>query len=146
MQKRKKIGEYFIEKGLINEDQLHRLIEGAKKEGKYTGELLIKCGFCNEEQLVMSLSDQLNIKYVNLRDTEIDIEAVKLVTRDICETNYVFPISVKNGLLSLAMLDPLNTNVIDQIQRVTNFKVTPLIAIPFRLSGVNTLWLKPNYH
>ena len=60
--------EMLVEKGFIDEGQLHKGLEENRKTGAFIGATLVKMGFVKGEELLPVLSEQLNIDYIVLKD------------------------------------------------------------------------------
>ncbi|MEK6715765.1 MAG: ATPase, T2SS/T4P/T4SS family [Candidatus Omnitrophota bacterium] len=61
-----KLGEILIRDGLINEEQLNQALAQQSDEGVRLGEILVKLGFINEQNMIAAIGKQLSIPYVSL--------------------------------------------------------------------------------
>lgn len=124
----KGLGELLVKENLINIEQL----EKAKKEQKsYGGRLssaLVKLGYLNDSQLAEFLSKQYNIPAIDLDKFNIDPEVIKLVPKKMCEKYKVIPVSRSGDTLVLAMADPSNVYIKDDLFHITRLKITPVVA------------------
>ena len=68
----KQIGDILVEKKLVTEEELQRALAEQEKTGEFLGSALIRMGCISEEQLLQSLSEQLNIPFTNLKHLTID--------------------------------------------------------------------------
>lgn len=128
MAKRKFIGEILLELGLITAEQLHSALDEQAKTGDKFGNILLKKGILTEQQLMETLEFTLGISQVQLSKMEIDPEAVKLLTPQIIRLHQVLPIARRKNVLTLAMVDPLNQQAIDDVRLATNMDVVPVLA------------------
>lgn len=92
-----KLGEMLIKEGLINREQLEKAIAAQNKEGGRLGEILVKLGMVREEQVVSVLGKQLNIPYFSL-GTGMLIPAVDQGLEELISKDF----SVKNIVLPLS--------------------------------------------
>lgn len=125
----KGIGELLVGEHLITIDQLETAKREQKKQGGgRLGTTLVKLGFVSESQLNEFLAKQYQIPAIDLTTFEIDREVLKIVPKEICEKNNVFPVSKVGNSLVLAMSDPSNIFVRDDIQFLTRCKIEPVVA------------------
>lgn len=145
---RKRIGDILLEDGLVTPEQLEKALEQQKQaiEKIPLGELLVQLGYLTEEGLALSLSKKLNTKYLSFSDDSIvlgyDQGLDRLINEDFARTHLVLPISKTHRAISIAMWDPLNFVVIDNIKRMTLLDVTAYCA-PKKdiLEGIERLYV-----
>jgi len=127
-----KLGEILLQQNLITENQLNDAINLQKKERGRLGEILIKMGVLNEEDIICALGTQLKIPYStrerNLLKPELDQNLEKLVSHDFAKTNLVLPLSKKGSVLTCAISDPLDLLMIDNLKMVTGYEINLVIA------------------
>lgn len=124
----KGLGELLVREQMINIDQLELAKREQKKGGGKLGTALVKLGYVSESQLTEFLSKQFGVPAIDLAQFEIDKEALKLVSKDICEKHLVIPISKSGNSIVLAMADPANIFARDDIQFLTRCKVEAVVA------------------
>ena len=130
---KKRLGEILMERGLIDGDQLTSALAHQRQWGMRLGTALVAKGFVAEGMLTRVLSESLGIPMVDLSRVIIDPKVLALVSRRTCETHGVLPLAIKdqpNGrrIVLLAMADPLNVTVIDEIGFTNDCVVKPAIA------------------
>ncbi len=125
---KKKIGDIFIEKGLINEETLKKALDIQGKTGEKLGDILLKMGLITEEDLYSALSEIYNVPYVNLEDISIDPEVVKLVPEHISRRYKLIPIKLNGDKIVVAMSNPVNIYALDDVRIITGREVEPVIA------------------
>jgi len=125
---KKPLGEILVEFGFLSLDNLHKALAKQKSTGKKIGELLVSEGFITETDLLQVLEFQLGIPHVRLEQFKIDKATCFLVPESFARRHKVIPISEKNGVLTLAMEDPLNMIAIDDIKLFTGMEIQPVIA------------------
>ena len=132
MQK-KRLGEILLEHGLIDVDQLNAGLSHQRQWGMRLGTALVAKGFVAEGTLTRVLSESLGFPMVDLSKVVVDPKALALVPRRTCEAHDVLPLAIKDPgkgrkVLLLAMADPLNVAVVDEISFTTDSVVKPAIA------------------
>ena len=126
---KKRLGDLLIEAGLITPEQLKKGLEEQKKTGERIGHTLVKLGFIAEKNAIVLLSKQLGIAYhVDLDGLEVPPELAGLIPFSLIEKHHIIPLRKAGNNLTLAMVDPLNVFVIDEIQRLTKCIIKPAIC------------------
>ena len=128
-----RLGELLIKEGLISEEQLKKAMAVQKQEGGRLGEVLIKLGMVKEDQMVAILGKQLNIPYFSfgtgMLKPAVDQGLEQLIPQDFAYKNSVLPLSRTLKSLTVAMTDPLDIILIDNLRRITGCEINPVIAI-----------------
>ncbi|MFH1259403.1 MAG: type IV-A pilus assembly ATPase PilB [Elusimicrobiota bacterium] len=126
---KKKLGAILIEVGLITPQQLDQALAAQKKQGGKLGQVLIQMGFIAEEVLLGFLGRQCGVNFVKLSDYgEITRDAVKLVPENIARHQLIIPIACEGNLLTVAMANPLNVFVIDDLRLMTGKEMQVVLA------------------
>jgi type IV pilus assembly protein PilB len=127
-QEQKKIGEIFVEQGYINPHQLTEALEEQKVTGEKLGEVMMRKGWITGQQLSRVLATQVGISTFDLSNYLIDPEVIKLIPQDIAIKYKVIPVFKMNYVLTVAMADPTNVFVIDELSRITSCTIEPVLA------------------
>ncbi len=128
IKKTRRIGELLVESALITEDQLKIALEEQKIEHLPLGDILIKNGVCRDVDIAQTVSMQLNIKYIELGSTIIEPEAIQLVPQKLAVMYKLIPVCIDKSMLTVAMVDPLNLHIIDELSLVTRCRIVPAIS------------------
>ncbi len=127
-----RLGELLVQEGLIGQAQLEKAISIQRQEGGRLGEILVKLGMVKEDQMVAVLGRQLNVPYFSLGTGMLkpatDQGLDRLIPHDFASKNYVLPLSRTLRSLTVAMSDPLDLILVDNLERLTNCEVNPVIA------------------
>src|SRR5438445_151948 len=99
----KQIGDILVEKKLVTPEELQRALAEQEKTGEFLGSILIRMGCLSEEQLLQSLSEQLNIPFVNLKDLTIDQAVIQRVPARLVEHYKVMPVRWERDVLTIAL-------------------------------------------
>ncbi|MBU2461250.1 Flp pilus assembly complex ATPase component TadA [bacterium] len=122
------IGNLLVEANLLTRDGLEKAIAEQKKTKEKFSRILSRLGLVEEEALVSFLGKKFNIPYINLLTTPIDVSAVDAIRYEIAKKYLLFPCQKENGILTVAMVDPLNTTAINELVVETGYQIKPLIA------------------
>ena len=127
--RKKRLGDILIESGVLTEDKLTEALELQKGSGKLLGDVLIENGFVTEDAILTAIQAQLGIDRVTISDIRIEERALH-VLQDVqfLKKNICIPYKLDGAVLTLAMSDPLNTRVIDDISIITGLKVVPVMT------------------
>jgi len=82
-----------------------------------------------EEIIMREVADALGMPFKKLDPLELDLELVtKTIPRSFAVNHLLLPFAVKNGVLEVAMYDPDNRPVLEEIERVNQTQVRPYLA------------------
>ncbi|MEI7853519.1 MAG: ATPase, T2SS/T4P/T4SS family [Planctomycetota bacterium] len=128
---RPKIGEILVGLGLIDEQQLFEMLDEARSSGKKLGTVAVSRGLVNEDQLVKALAEQSNIKIGNLNEQKSQPEALLLVSETMASMYKVIPLTFKDKILSVAIVDPNNLTSVDDLRNLLGLnEVIPYLVTP----------------
>lgn len=125
---RRRLGDTLLDQGLLTEEELATALEEQLRTGERLGRTLVRLALLSESEVADALSKHLGIKRVDFSELYLSAEVVDLVPAAFIMTKRVLPIEVENGSLLVAMVDPLDITVIDDLQRLTGKMVQPLVA------------------
>jgi type IV pilus assembly protein PilB len=127
---RRKIGQVFVDLGFIDEDQIWEILEEAKSTGQLTGQVALSRGLVTEDQLLQALADQQGIKVISFEDTKPQPEAVQMVPETMASVYKIVPVSVKDGVLTVAIGDPTARAALDDLRNFLGVKEVVAVAAP----------------
>jgi type IV pilus assembly protein PilB len=127
-----KLGESLLKEGIINQAQLEKAISLQRQEGGRLGQIFIKLGIISEEQLVSAIGKQLGIPYFSLGTgmlkPALDQNLEELIPVDVARKNLVLPLSRTLNSLTVAMIDPLDLILMDNLKKLTGCQINPVIC------------------
>ncbi len=123
-----RLGEILVKEKIITPVQLEKALAEQKASGKRIGHALLDLGYITEDKLLNALGNQLDVDTINLNDALIPAEVVKLVPEDICRRYKVLPYAVSDNIISLAMVDPLDYRVINDVKFLVHKDIKPMLA------------------
>jgi len=125
---RKLLGDILLENGLLNKAQLEDALAEQKHSREKLGRILVRKGYITDQQLLEVLEFSLGIPQVQLNRVSIDPAAVKTLPTSLIRKHYILPISINQQRLTLAMVDPLNYEAIDDVRILTGLDVLPVLV------------------
>jgi len=123
-----KIGEYLLKDNRLTQEQLQHALEVQKKESGKLGSVLIRLGYISEEDIAQALSKQFGYPSINLSKFDIEEKVINLIKPDIARKHIVIPVHRIGSILTLAMADPSNLFVQEEIRFSTNLRIQAVIA------------------
>jgi len=128
MADKKRLGELIVEANLISEQDLNKALRLQVGGTHRLGYILIKMGFISEEQLQSVLSKQLDLPIINV-EKEFSREVQKVLPRYLCRKYSVIPLKTgENNTLTMAMVDPSDTEAVSDIENYTGKIIQPVLA------------------
>ncbi|MFC1520809.1 GspE/PulE family protein [Elusimicrobiota bacterium] len=133
---KKKIGELLIEAKLLNDNQLGEALGIQKEKGGKIGKILVDRGYITEQVLLTYLGKQCGIGYVSLSSLgEIPKSILEIIPFSTTRRQLLIPIKKEGRKLTVAMADPLNVFVLDDLKLTTGLDIIPVIASTDEISG-----------
>lgn len=126
----RRLGEILVQARLIDEARLRVALEEQSRWGGKLGLILVKMNAINEATLVEALSHQLSCPSVQLDGVQIPREALALVPFQLCDQHGLIPFGLQAKFLDVAMVDPLDSNVVDQLRMLTRLNIRPHLGGP----------------
>ncbi|MEJ2715989.1 MAG: type IV-A pilus assembly ATPase PilB [Deltaproteobacteria bacterium] len=123
-----RIGELLLRAGLIDEEQLEKSLDFQRSEGCKPVEAVLKLNYLTEEELVEFLSREKGVPTVSLNEIDVDPDATKLIPAQIAHKYMAVPYAQVNSTLHVAMADPTDLDAIDDIKFMTDLSVEVSIA------------------
>lgn len=123
-----KLGDLLLEANLIDEVQLKIALEEQKRLGTKFGSTLISLHFIDENVLTAFLSKQLDMPCVSLHNIEITPKVLSKIPKEVAKRLEVIPIRLEENRLYVAMTDPLDTEIVEELEKLTGFVVVPMVA------------------
>jgi len=128
-----RIGELLIREGLITRDALDKALQEQKNTGMRVGYNLVKLGFIDEVDLTRMLARQYRMPAVDLSNFEVDARIAKLIPPVLAQRHLVLPLKREGRTLTVAMADPSDLGVIDDLKFITRYDIFPVIAGEYTL-------------
>ena len=132
----KRLGEILIEQGAISPDGLRSGLEACRRNGGRLGTWLVRLGVINEGTLLEALTRQTGYPPVTtLQLTTAPSEIRDLVPLAFAKRNLVLPFARQGRSLDVAMVDPNNLLVVDEVARLTGLAPRPHVGTEATLAA-----------
>ena len=126
---KKLLFQSLVSEGLATEDQLKAVLQEQKKTSNTFGYTLIQQKILTEQQFLEFLVNKCGFSYANLRNYVIDPAIVKLIPEDIARKYHCIAILRVKGQITVAMLDPLDSFVIENLEYQTVFHLMEKLGV-----------------
>ena len=140
LQQKKKLGQLLCEKSYLNESNLEYALAEQKLEHRRLGQILLELGYITQAQLNEALALQVGIEKIDLTDISIGSEIIALVPAELVSKYDILPLRFEkrnttnnpenkqsstnnNQLLAVAMTDPFQPQVLEDLRMVTGYPV-----------------------
>jgi len=126
--KKKPIGQLLLEKGLITPEQLEHALNEQQKSNGLLGRILVDLGFVTEADILSTLGAQTGMPAADLSKTNIPPEVLERVSAPIAKVYKIIPVKMEENILYIAMADPLNINVLDDLRFMLECEVRGMVS------------------
>ena len=122
------LGELLLREKLITAEQLKDALGYERKNKVSTSSALVALGYISEEEMAQALSRQMGYPYIDLGQFEVYPDVINLIPADIAKKHMIMPIHRIRSFLTMAMVDPTDLDIIENIRFRTSLSIQPVIA------------------
>ncbi len=141
LSKTKKLGEILVDAGLLNPTQLETALTEGKKRNLRLGSALTALGILSEDNILDALSSQIGLKKIDLSKLIIDPAVGRLISEGLSRQFKMVGISLADGILTVALSDPLNVFATDALKRHINYNIDIVLAKEHDISkAIDFVW------
>ncbi len=130
---RQSLGEILVRQQAVNEAALQGVMETVRDRPGETGAALVASGLITDEQLARALSEQYGCDFDALAGFAVDPKFYQTIPVKLMQRYPFVPLEERDGVLSIAVADPSNTLVLDELELLLNrslrLVVSPRAAI-----------------
>lgn len=138
---RKRLGEILIQAGILDETRLRVALGEQRRWGGPLGRILVDMKLVSEDAMVSALSQQLNFPTVNLEQRTVGKDVLDLLPGELAEQHSVVPFNMQGKFVDVAMADPTNLGIIDELRIRTRLNVRPYLCGPKMIErAINRLY------
>ncbi|MBE6411125.1 MAG: type II/IV secretion system protein [Opitutales bacterium] len=91
---------------------------------------LVEKKYCKYDDISFMLANEFNVPFISLQNLSVDDEVKNLLTQDDARKYQVFPVAITSGQLELAVIDPMDMDVIDNLGHILKMPIDIRIATP----------------
>jgi type IV pilus assembly protein PilB len=127
-QRRNLLGQVLKGHGLVTEGQIQEGLQVQRTDGGPLGEILVRLGVITEDQLLVALGEQAGMEVVSLADITIPASIIAKVDNSSANVFRIVPVRNDDGTLVVAMADPMNVGVLEDLMFLLNQEVRGAVA------------------
>jgi general secretion pathway protein E len=124
----KRLGERLVGRKLIAQEELEQALELQKERNEKLGKILVDLGFIAQRDVLTELSAQLGVPLVVIDGPPAAAPEIDKLSNRFLRQSKIFPLSFEGSVLTLAMADPLDFEVLTAVASSTGLKVAPALA------------------
>lgn len=124
------LGQLLLARGVVTQEQLEKALVEQKEKGhrKLLGELLVEMNYCTENQIASALAEAYDVPYAQVSPKICDAKALESLPREFLEEHIILPLFKVRDKLTVAVSEPTNVFLIDEIERLSGCKVQIVCA------------------
>ena len=124
------LGQLLLAQGIVTPEQIEKALAEQNEKGhrKLLGELLVEMGYCTENQIALALAQSYSVPYAQVNPKICDAKAIEILPREFLEEHIVLPLFKVYDVLTVAVSEPTNVFLIDEIERISGCKVQVVCA------------------
>ena len=128
----KQLIDILLESGKLNEENLKKAQLHSKQNSLSLNESLVALDIVKEEELTQAMSKQLSVPYASKQNgiliPQKDQNLSKYIPEKFARENIILPLFVEDGTLAVALNDPSNVFLLDNLRMMSGLNVQPFIA------------------
>ncbi|OGD94141.1 hypothetical protein A2697_03720 [Candidatus Curtissbacteria bacterium RIFCSPHIGHO2_01_FULL_41_44] len=122
------VEDVLFSRGLLTPEQLTFVKSEAKRRQELTEKVLSQMGWVSPEQIVAAKAQVIGVPYVDPSQQPISPEVLAFLPEEVAKRFTVIPIAKEGETLSVAMVDPLDLQVLEFVEKKSGLVVRPYIA------------------
>jgi type IV pilus assembly protein PilB len=126
--KRKRLGEILQARGKISAAKLDQLFKEQQGKVVRLGELILERGLVDKASLVEALEEVSRVPYLDCTTIRCEKNALQAIPGTVAERLAILPIRMEHSALVVAMAEPQNLAVIDELRFTSGKTISPRLA------------------
>jgi type IV pilus assembly protein PilB len=123
-----KLGALLVQAGVITAQQLKDSLDLAHKRNASLQDVVLEEKLVSDEVLAATFAKWLKLPHVRIASATVEPDAVKRISEDLARKHVCLPLKIEGKSLSLAMANPSDYDVIQDVQFVCGLTVHPVVA------------------
>ncbi|MCK5708144.1 MAG: Flp pilus assembly complex ATPase component TadA [Candidatus Aureabacteria bacterium] len=122
------IWDILIDKGILMQEQVALAKKQANELNEPLRQSVIKLGMITEQELIDNIAEYLDIPYMDISTFNIKKNVLSLVPEELAKKNLLIPLFKIGNSLTIAIVDPMNLYVIDELRSRTDLDIKVVIS------------------
>ncbi len=120
---RKPLGQLLLARGLVKPEQLERALDEQRRSNhqKLLGEVLVELRICTEDQITEALAQAYGVPYARVSPKIADPKVISVLPKEFLEKHQVLPLFLIEGVLTVAVPEPANVFLLEEIERLSGY-------------------------
>ncbi|MEM6507676.1 MAG: ATPase, T2SS/T4P/T4SS family, partial [Planctomycetota bacterium] len=125
-----RVGDLLVDRGMIAPDQLSQALDYQRNSDgrKLLGDVLVELGMVGSDQVMEAVADSYGMPFARIDASMVDATLTETLPLDFCEKQGVVPMFLVEGRLTVAVSDPANVFITEEISRMTEHQVQLVAA------------------
>ncbi|MDJ0765208.1 MAG: response regulator [Myxococcota bacterium] len=124
-----KLGKILLKRKLVDATELDTLLTEQEEDHEPLASKALGKGLIDETKALKALSEQHGVPAINLEEVTVDLANLKMIPQDIAQKHLILPIEVTADTIHLAMANPNDRRVIDELEFVSGKRIFPHVAL-----------------
>lgn len=121
---------------LLDDMQAEEIIQESTRTGRRVFDVIVDMGILDQATLLQTIADSLATQVVNFKTLgEIPAEAIAAVPADTAKAYQCVPVDLFGTVLQLALVDPFNPSVVDEIGFAIGKEIVVVVAAPSEIDA-----------
>lgn len=127
---RKPLGQLLIDSGVVTVEQLDIALEEQRRcnHQKLLGEILVESGACTDDQITEALAIAYGVPYARVSPKIADAQTIAILPKEFLEKHQVLPLFLVDNVLTVAVSEPANVFLLEEIERLSGYSVQLVAA------------------
>jgi general secretion pathway protein E len=142
-----RLGDVLVEQGWLSSEALEEGLEAQAENGEKLGQILVQQKKITEQELLNALALQLDLEVMeSIDDKELRFDLVEQLPIRYLKKHEIFPFQAEDGTLRIAVNDPLDLEVLDDLRILYGQNEIRPVLVPAReiLSAINRTYGQAN--
>jgi type IV pilus assembly protein PilB len=128
--KKLQLGQLLLKSGILTQEQIDQALAYQHQNGNslLLGEVLQKMQICTEEQIMEALAQGYGLPFARISPRVADARVIDLMPREFLEKHSVLPLFKIKETLTLAVNEPSNVFLVEEVERLTHCQVQVVCA------------------
>lgn len=118
------------ERGLADDMQLEEVMAEHARTGRPVGQILLDYGIVDTDTQLQIIAEHLGTEVVTINELDLTPEVIETVPSATARMYQCLPVAVEGGVVKIALVDPLNPAVIDELGFSLGKEVRIVVADP----------------
>ncbi len=132
------LGKMLVNEGIITEEQLNAALksqEMKKGDKGLLGKVLVDRKFCSETDIARVLAKRAGVPFVSLEEYPVNAVATATISAETARRYGAFPIDFENDKLVVAMRQPTDLLILDDLRIISGFNIKPVVVTDSELEA-----------